>query len=73
MKATIRVNSERCKGCGLCIEFCPRQCIFFSKQFNKSGYHWAVLEKENDCTGCGLCFMMCPDICIETYKNKGIR
>lgn len=69
MRATIKINQEKCKGCGFCIKFCPKQCISFSKQFNEFGYHWAILEKENDCIGCGFCFMMCPDVCIETYKD----
>ena len=59
MISTIKINSEKCKGCSLC----------FSKQFNKAGYHWASLEKENACIGCGFCYMVCPDVCIEVYKD----
>jgi 2-oxoglutarate ferredoxin oxidoreductase subunit delta len=51
------------------VEVCPKHCISFSKQFNKFGYHWAVLEKDNACAGCGFCYMMCPDVCIEVYKD----
>jgi 2-oxoglutarate ferredoxin oxidoreductase subunit delta len=47
---------------------CPKKCISFSKQFNKAGYCWAVLEKEGTCIGCGFCYMVCPDVCIEVYK-----
>jgi 2-oxoglutarate ferredoxin oxidoreductase subunit delta len=65
---TIKIKSEKCKECGLCINACPKQCIAFSKQFNKVGYHWAVLEKEDACIGCGFCYMTCPDVCIEVYR-----
>jgi 2-oxoglutarate ferredoxin oxidoreductase subunit delta len=65
---TIKINAEKCKGCGLCIKICHGKCISFSKQFNKAGYYWAVLKKEHICTGCGFCYMVCPDVCIEVYK-----
>ncbi|MCL2334822.1 MAG: 4Fe-4S binding protein [Endomicrobia bacterium] len=65
---TIKIDHEKCKGCSLCIKACPKQCIAFSTQFNKTGYHWAVLEKEDCCTGCGFCYLVCPDVCIEVYK-----
>ncbi|MDR3281799.1 MAG: 4Fe-4S binding protein [Endomicrobium sp.] len=66
---TIKINSEKCKECGFCIEFCPKGCLSFSKHFNKSGYHWAILEKIDVCTGCGFCYIVCPDVCIEIYKD----
>ncbi|MDR0401470.1 MAG: 4Fe-4S binding protein [Endomicrobium sp.] len=71
MGSMIKIFKEKCKGCGLCIEFCPNKCISFSKRFNKLGYHWAIIKKsENNCTGCGFCFTICPDICIETYETE---
>ncbi|MDR3112198.1 MAG: 4Fe-4S binding protein [Elusimicrobiota bacterium] len=66
--ATIKINHERCKGCGLCGNACPNKCISLSKQFNKIGYHWAFIEKEDDCIACGFCYLTCPDFCIEVYK-----
>ncbi|MDR3071129.1 MAG: 4Fe-4S binding protein [Endomicrobium sp.] len=66
--STIKINSERCKGCGLCISVCSKKCISFSEQFSNVGYHRvAVLEKKNTCVGCGCCYSMCPDVCIEVY------
>jgi 2-oxoglutarate ferredoxin oxidoreductase subunit delta len=64
----VNINHDRCKGCGLCVNICPKKTLSLSKEFNKAGYHWAFLEKENDCIGCGFCYQMCPDVCIEVYK-----
>ena len=38
-RGAVRVNRERCKGCGICIEFCPKQVLERSATFNAKGYH----------------------------------
>lgn len=65
---TIKINSERCKGCGLCIEVCPQSSITISPQTNAMGYF--VAEPCGDgCTGCGVCALICPDTAIEVYRE----
>ena len=61
----IKINAERCKGCTLCIEACPKKCLKMSDGFNVNGYHPAVFINEKDCIACGFCYQMCPDVCIE--------
>ncbi|MBN1823786.1 MAG: ferredoxin family protein [Endomicrobiales bacterium] len=62
------INAEKCKGCALCIEVCPKKSLKISENFNKSGYRPAVFIEGGECTACGFCFQMCPDVCIEVYK-----
>jgi len=64
----IVINEERCKGCRLCVHFCPRGLISVSEQFNSKGYHPAVFEGSEECTACTMCAIMCPDVAIEVYK-----
>lgn len=47
-----KVDSEKCNGCGICIE----RCIFNARKL-KDGKSFVV--KEN-CYGCGLCITTCP-------------
>ena len=63
------VNSDECKGCGLCISQCPVGCIEFDKEtINKQGYHPAKY-KGSGCTACGICFNVCPEPgAITVYK-----
>lgn len=71
MGAKIKIDSERCKGCGLCIAACPKLGIAVSKKSNKKGYFPA--EKNNgDCTGCAMCAIICPDAAIEVYRDENI-
>lgn len=52
-----------CKGCGRCIEACPKDCITLGTEINpQTGLVPVVLDLER-CNGCGLCFTIgCPAI-----------
>ena len=66
--AEIRIDIQRCKGCGICIESCPHKLIVLSRDFSPQGLHYAVYQPDGECTGCALCAMMCPDVAIEVWK-----
>ncbi|TAL16596.1 ferredoxin family protein [bacterium] len=65
-KVTIR--EDRCKSCGLCIEFCPKNCLAFTDRFNAQGYRPVSWVNEEECTACAICARMCPDVVIEVKK-----
>ncbi len=67
--AKVKVDRKRCKGCGLCIVFCPRKNIKIDDKINDAGIHPAVVIVEDNCTGCGMCYVMCPDACIEIERE----
>ncbi len=61
----LKVIDEWCKGCGICVAYCPKK----------------VLEMKNDkvvivdidkCVKCGLCELRCPDyaIYLEGCKDE---
>ena len=64
------IDTQRCKGCELCIEFCPQASIESNPEFNEAGYHMVRMIRPEDCTGCGMCALMCPEACIEIYREK---
>lgn len=66
----IQVQAERCKGCGWCIEFCPRHVIHESKEFNSKGYHPVYAEPDNECLNCGLCVLICPEFALKVNPGK---
>ena len=53
----IRINLVRCKGCGICVEFCPASTLEL-----KEGKA-SVVDLER-CNACGLCDLRCPDFAI---------
>ncbi|MFZ0035353.1 MAG: 4Fe-4S dicluster domain-containing protein [Sedimentisphaerales bacterium] len=69
MAGKIIINTERCKGCGLCVQVCTKGGIVIAKQSNKSGY-FPAQPKNSDCTGCCLCAIICPEAIIEIYQEN---
>jgi len=69
LKGHFEIDKERCKGCSLCIEFCPKKCIILSNELNLKGYFVAAYNDSSECTGCGTCAVICPDVAIEVEKR----
>lgn len=62
----IVINSEKCKGCFLCVEACPKKILKSSDKFNAKGNFTVIFDdKNNECVGCALCAKSCPDMAIE--------
>jgi 2-oxoglutarate ferredoxin oxidoreductase subunit delta len=64
----IKIDRERCKGCELCVHFCPKACIAIDESYNSRGYRPGSFVRPEDCTGCAICARVCPDIAIEVWR-----
>ena len=71
MKGATVVDTERCKGCNLCVVACPLHVLALTqKTVNQKGYNYAETVLEDTCTGCSSCAIVCPDGCITVYRKK---
>jgi len=70
VKGHIIIDQERCKGCCLCMAFCPRGSIVIAKRLNIKGYFPADFVDKQECTGCATCALMCPEAAIEVYRDE---
>ncbi len=71
MAGKIIIDTERCKGCGLCVTACPKGCIVISGKSNKNGY-FPVETNNSSCTGCAMCAVICPEAIIGVQRDDNI-
>jgi 2-oxoglutarate ferredoxin oxidoreductase subunit delta len=69
-KGAVHIIDDRCKGCGYCIEFCPRGILIFSQRFNKKGYHPPEVRPPGDCVNCHYCEIICPEFAIYSDESE---
>ena len=50
----VEVSSEKCRGCGKCVETCPKNCHILEEHLQK-----ARLIADYVCTGCQKCKKAC--------------
>ena len=63
--AMIKVIAERCKSCGYCVRYCPKQVLAIGDKVNSKGYEYVVPANP---VACCMCARICPDGAIEVYK-----
>ena len=67
--AKLTFKTELCKGCGLCVNACPKGLLRIAdEKINAKGYSPAELTDPDKCIACAFCATMCPD-CIITVEK----
>jgi len=59
----LNINSRWCKGCGICVHFCPEQVLELNEEEK------AFVSRPEQCTCCKLCEYRCPDLAIEVITE----
>ena len=67
----IKINENLCKGCDICIEFCPLKVFEKSEKLSRRGYYVPLIAREDECTYCRICELLCPDLAIVVHDDKG--
>ncbi|MEU4568939.1 4Fe-4S dicluster domain-containing protein [Micromonospora sp. NPDC023956] len=65
-RGTLVIDTEKCKGCDLCVLACPPEVLVMSAEVNEMGYRFPELTP--GCTGCTACQMVCPDFVFSVYR-----
>jgi 2-oxoglutarate ferredoxin oxidoreductase subunit delta len=71
-RGDVYIFADRCKGCAFCVEYCPKDVLVMSKEFNRKGYHPPMVVKSGECVNCNLCEMICPEFAIFTQLAAGL-
>lgn len=59
------INREWCKGCGICVHFCPSQVLVLDNEEK------ALAAHPEECIGCKMCELRCPDLAIVVGEQSG--
>ena len=66
----LAIDSKYCKGCGLCVNACPKNILVLDEQtITPKGYHPVKCTDIKECIGCGSCQTMCPDVAIQVVRD----
>ncbi len=60
---SLEVDSDWCKGCGICVAFCPKNVLELENDK-------VVIKRRDDCIQCGQCELRCPDYAIYLEEVK---
>ena len=65
----VTFKTDLCKGCGLCVNACPKSILIINKEkINAKGHSPAEMTDESKCIGCAFCATMCPDCIIKVER-----
>lgn len=62
---SILVDEQLCKGCGLCIYYCPKGVFSMTENINDKGFNVVGISFPEICNDCKLCEINCPDLAIN--------
>jgi len=58
------IQQEWCKGCGICVHFCPKKVLELNE------YNKVFVAHPEKCIACRMCELRCPDLAIEVIVEK---
>ena len=61
---TLKLDQERCNGCGLCLEVCPQDVFTLNRKVS-------VISDHDACMECGACARNCPSQAISVRAGVG--
>jgi NAD-dependent dihydropyrimidine dehydrogenase PreA subunit len=62
--STLKIDTGRCTGCGMCIEVCPHDVFRIDRKK-------AVIHDLDACMECGACAKICPSDAIFIKPGVG--
>lgn len=65
------IDERWCKGCTLCVIYCPTGALHIAERFSKRGIHPPEMVPTGNCNGCRLCELLCPDFAVTVREASG--
>lgn len=65
-KKRLELNRDWCKGCRICVAFCPKNVLEMGDDDK------VVIAREDDCIYCRDCELRCPDLAIAVVAVEPV-
>lgn len=62
MAKKLLIEQSRCKGCGICVEFCPKNVL----EIKREKVH---IKDADACIYCSQCELRCPDYAVYVEEQ----
>jgi 2-oxoglutarate ferredoxin oxidoreductase subunit delta len=66
----IIIDVRYCKGCNICIRFCPKHVLGLSDELSSRGYYTPYVIDGDECGNCRQCELLCPDFAIFIVEEE---
>ncbi|KJR99637.1 MAG: hypothetical protein VR68_08905 [Peptococcaceae bacterium BRH_c4a] len=63
------IDNNYCKGCFLCMHYCPKKIIDKSTNINGKGYAVPYIANPEECSNCKTCELICPELAITVEEG----
>lgn len=60
---SVHINRAWCKGCGICVGFCPKEALSLDKEEK-------AVHNPDLCVECGMCELYCPDLAVTVIAER---
>ncbi|MHA1266272.1 MAG: 4Fe-4S dicluster domain-containing protein [Candidatus Helarchaeota archaeon] len=64
---------NRCGGCHICIEVCPKNCLEKSSELNTKVQYPPKFKEDVECSFCQTCELVCPDFAIYVVPVEELK
>lgn len=64
IRSTITVDENLCKGCGYCVNECPKQILALLPAQSRIGFNTVHIVDPEKCIRCRKCEFICPEMAI---------
>jgi len=65
----VEVAEALCKGCGLCVAFCPGGVLELAPEPNARGIYAVRIVQNANCRGCLNCTLVCPEAALRLLRD----